>query len=53
MPTIELIDAHIQRTWLRLKEAEHRGRPTTEYRHIIDTLLDQRIEYSPERTPRG
>ena len=45
MNTLDSIDAHLTRTWLRMCEARNNGRPTTEYRHIIDTLLDQRLTY--------
>ena len=44
--TIESIDNHLMRTWARLTEAKAHGRPTSEYRTIIDTLLDERLKYT-------
>lgn len=44
--TIESIDRHLTRAWLKLCEARTHGHPTTEYRLMIDTLLDQRTKYT-------
>jgi len=46
LSTIESIDTQLLRTWARLTEAKTHGRPTTEYRTIIDTLLDERLKYT-------
>jgi len=44
--TVESIDNHITRQWLKLCQARMQGRPLTEYRTMIDTLLDQRLKYT-------
>jgi thiaminase len=46
--TIESIDTHITRQWLKLCAAREAGKPVTEYRQMIDTLLDQRSRYTQE-----
>ena len=46
--TIESIDTHITRAWTKLCAARDAGKPLTEYRHMIDTLLDQRSKYTQE-----
>lgn len=46
--TIESIDNHLTRVWLKLCEAKTKGRSTTEFRHIIDNLLDERTKYTEE-----
>lgn len=45
MQTLDTIDFHITRTWLRLCAARKTGKPVTEHWHTIDGLLDQRLEY--------
>jgi hypothetical protein len=46
--TIESIDTHLTRIWLKLREAQAKGRPTTEFRQILDNLLDERTKYTQE-----
>ena len=44
--TVESIDNHLIRIWKSLTEAKAKGRPTTEFRQIIDNLLDERNKYT-------
>lgn len=41
--TLTFLDMHIARVWGQVRQAREEGKPFTEYEHILDNLLDQRI----------
>jgi hypothetical protein len=41
--TLVFLDAHITRVWEELQEARKNNKSTATWEHILDNLLDQRI----------